>query len=126
MSRRYAHLLRLILVCSFLLCVTGLTHSQVNRAAANDTLATIERNIERGKLAEAEGPLFEYAVAHPKDVRALELLAGLRVRQNRLNEAEALYRRVMTIDPTRDVTKIYLAHVVFRSGRQQESRDLLV
>ena len=125
MSLRNLRTLPLLVICSILVCAPS-TRSQPRKAVTNDPLSVIERNIERGNLTEAEGPLFDYAVAHPRDVRALELLASLRLRQNRLNESEALYRRVLTIEPTRDQAKVYLAHVVYRSGRQQESRDLLV
>ena len=125
MSLSQLRTLPVLVICSILLCAPS-TLSQTRKAGANDPLSSIERNLERGNLTEAEGALFDYAVAHPRDARALELLASLRLRQNRLNESEALYRRVLTIEPTRDQAKVYLAHVVFGLGRQQESRDLLV
>ena len=109
----------LLLVCTF-------TLAQTRRPLPNNPLAKIERDIDLGRLAEAERQLFDYAVANPRDVRALELLAGLRLQQNRLSEAEALYRRVLAIEPARDQAKVYLAHVLFKSARQLESRDLFV
>src|SRR2546423_2663314 len=127
MSRKAAQRLRLLTAFVLLACAFRNGSAQADRAAAaSDVLTRIEQSIEQGRFDEAEKPLLAYAVAHPKDARALELLAALRYRQNRFDEAEALYRRVLALDPARDVARINLAHAVYESGRREEARALLV
>jgi Flp pilus assembly protein TadD len=125
MPLRRAQTLRLLTACLLLVCACRPARAQ-DRADASAPLTRIEQSIERGRFDEAEKPLLDYAVSHPKDVRALELLAGLRRRQNRFEEAEALYRRALALDPARDASKINLAHAVYESGRHEEARSLLV
>ncbi|MGH9941226.1 MAG: tetratricopeptide repeat protein, partial [Pyrinomonadaceae bacterium] len=93
--------------------------------AGGASLKQIEHSIEQGRLAEIERPLLDYAVAHPKDVRALELLGRVRHRQGRLEEAQALFQRVLTLDPASVGAKLNLAHVMHELGRREEARQLL-
>ena len=125
MSREHARRLRLLASCVLLACACPAAAAQ-HGPDANGTLARVERSIERGRFEEAERPLLDYAVAHPKDVRALELLGQMRYLQGRFGEAEALYRRVLALDPTLLKAKINLAHAVGESGRREEARALLL
>src|SRR5688572_29214493 len=68
---------RLLLICLLLPGICPLAPGQSNTAASID-LARIEMSIDQGKLDEVEKPLLDYAIAHPRDVKALELLGRLR------------------------------------------------
>ena len=92
---------------------------------ANNQLAEFEKNIEQGKFEETERPLLDYAIAHPNDAQALSLLARLRYRQNRFEEAAGLNKRVLTLDPNLAAAKINLALVTFKLGRADEARQIL-
>src|SRR5687767_10331924 len=98
MPREHFGRLRLLAFCLLLACASAPAAAQ-HGSAAGAALARIEQSIERGRFEEAEKPLLDYAVAHPKDTRALELLGRMRYRQGRFGEAEALFRRVLALDP---------------------------
>ncbi len=126
LSLRRAASVRLLTACVLLVCACRPALAQTTRPAVNNILTRIERSIEQGRYTEAEQPLLAYAVAHPKDARALDLLAQLRYHQHRFDEAASLYRRVLALDPTRTLAKISLAHAVHDAGRHDEARALLV
>lgn len=56
--------------------------------------------IRHDQLPAAEQQLWDELTAHPDEVWALELMGDLRVRQNRNAEAEALFHRVLELDPS--------------------------
>ncbi|HEU4597639.1 MAG TPA: tetratricopeptide repeat protein, partial [Pyrinomonadaceae bacterium] len=118
--------LRLLVSCLLLLACARPAAASQNGPATGDTLSRIEKSIEQGRFDEAEKPLLDYAVAHPKDTKALELLGQMRFRQGRFGEAEALFRRVLALDPALLKAKLNLAHALDESGRREEARSLLV
>ncbi|MEP6924749.1 MAG: tetratricopeptide repeat protein [Pyrinomonadaceae bacterium] len=91
----------------------------------NNTLAGFEKSLEQGKFEEIERPLLDYAIAHPNDAKALSLLAELRHRQFRLQEAKGLYQRVLTFDPNSAAAKINLGRITFELGQKDEARQIL-
>ncbi|MCA1602565.1 MAG: tetratricopeptide repeat protein, partial [Acidobacteria bacterium] len=114
----------LLLTCLLLPGICPLAPGQTNPAAGIN-LARIEISIEQGKTHEVEKPLLDYAIAHPRDVKALELLGRLRYQQGRLDEARALYQRVLALDPSLVRAKINLAQLMFGLG-QPDSALVLV
>jgi Flp pilus assembly protein TadD len=114
----------LLLTCLLLPGIWHLASSQT-KPAQSINLAQIETSIQQGKLDQVEKPLFDYAIAHPRDVRALELLGQLRYRQHRLEEAQALYQRVLALDPSLVKAKINLAQLMYGLGRRDPARLLL-
>jgi len=104
--------------------ICQLAASQEN-PATRVNLARIETAIEQGKLDEVEKQLLDYAVAHPRDVKALELLGRLRYQQDRFEEAQALYQRVLVLDPSLVKAKINLAQIMYGLGRRDPARLLL-
>jgi tetratricopeptide (TPR) repeat protein len=109
-----------------ILCLGGerLALSQTD-AEAKLNFARIETSIAEGKLAEVEKSLMDYAISHPKDVRALELLAQLRYQQRRIDEAQALYQRVLALDASFVKAKINLAKLKFELGENEAARLML-
>jgi len=115
---------RLLLTCLLLPGIWQLASSQSNPAQSIN-LAQIETYIQQGKLDQVEKRLFDYAITHPRDVRALELLGQLRYQQHRLEEAQALYQRVLALDPSLVKAKINLAQLMYGLGQRDPGRLLL-
>jgi tetratricopeptide (TPR) repeat protein len=115
---------RLLLLCLLQSCVWQFAHSQSNPAQPIN-LNQIETSIQQGKLDQVEKPLLDYAIAHPRDVRALELLAQIRYQQRRLEEVQALYQRVLALDPSLIRVKISLLRLLYELGQQEAARQLL-
>jgi Flp pilus assembly protein TadD len=113
-----------LLTCLLLAGICPLAPAQ-NSPAASIDLAQIEMNIQQGKLDAVEKPLIDYAIAHPREVKALELLARLRYRQDRLEEAKALYQRVLALDPSFVIAKINFAQLTYGLGQRDSARLLL-
>ena len=88
-------------------------------------LSQIETSIQQGRLDQVEKPLFDYAIAHPRDARALGLLAQVRYQQHRLEEAQALYQRVLALDPSLVKAKINLGQLMYELGQHDSARVFL-
>lgn len=125
MFRKRAYPERLVMGCLLLISICRLATAQ-HHSADTISLARIEQSIEQGKAIEVEKPLLDYAVAHPTDVQALELLGRVRYQQGRFDEAHALYQRVLALDPSHVRAKIDLGHILYESGRRDEARLLLL
>lgn len=100
----------------------GLSAAAQKVPVAGDFLAVAERNIESGRLNESERPLLNFALANPRDIRALELMGRLRFRQGRLAEAKSLYRRVFELDPNFNIAKINYGLLLIKLGKAEEAR----
>lgn len=114
----------ILIVCAALALGVGSTFAQINQTDKN-ALARFEKSIEAGKIAEIERSLLDFAIANPNNPRVLELLATMRYRQNRLPEATALYKRVLTLDANSAGAKINLARIFHVSGQSAEARRML-
>src|SRR5688572_6069980 len=95
------------------------------KAPQRDQLSVFEKNIEAGKLNETETPLLQFALSNPKNARALELVGRLRFRQGRSDEALALYKRVLVLDPKFFPAKVGYAAVLFAAGQAETARTIL-
>ena len=73
--------------------------------------------IHHDQIAAAEQQLWDVLRAHPDEVWALELMGELRVRQKRHAEAEALFHRVLVIDPSSLDAKRSLATLYRSDGK---------
>ncbi len=98
----------------------------VSISAQNEKpLKVFERNIEAGKFSEIERDLFNYVIANPKDAVGFSLLAKLRLKQNRLNEAKSLSNRALTLDSNLLSAKLTLAFAHFQAGEIEQTRTVL-
>lgn len=96
------------------------------KTADNKTvLANFDRSIESGKLSEVERDLFNYVVANPTDANGFSLLAKLRFKQNRLNEAKSLSNKALSLDANLLSAKLTLAHTAFQLGEADQLRNVL-
>lgn len=114
----------IVFFCPAILFGVNSTFAQ-NKPIDKNNIARFEKSIEQGKIEEIEHPLLDFAVANPNNPRILELLASVRFRQNRLSEAAALYKRVLTLDANSTLAKINLARIFFVSGQPEEAGRLI-
>ena len=117
-----AHL-ALIAAALTILAISFPIDAQANQNAR--VLAKLESDIEAGKLAQSEIPVSDYAFAHPTDAKAVELLARLRLKQERLDEAVALYKKVLVLDPQFTTAKVNYATALILAGRSDSAVEIL-
>jgi tetratricopeptide (TPR) repeat protein len=103
-----------LIIFSFAFCI-----------AAQNSLVRFEKSIEAGQTAEVEKDLFNYVIANPKDAKGFALLAKMRLKQNRLNEAKSLVNKALTIDPKSLSAKLTLAATYYQLGEIEQSRAIL-
>jgi len=111
-------------ICLLILAVC-LSVSAQKKAVQKDVLAAFEKNIEQNKLAETERPLLDFALANPNNVRALELVGRLRFRQGRLDEAQAVYQRVLSLDAGFTIAKINFGLILLETGQSEAAKRIL-
>jgi tetratricopeptide (TPR) repeat protein len=103
-----------LIIFSFAFCV-----------AAQNSLIRFEKSIEAGQIAQVEKELFNYVIANPKDAKGFALLAKMRLKQNRLNEAKSLANKALTIDAKLLSAKITLAETLLQLGEIEQSHTVL-
>ena len=111
-------------ICLILVCLSTCAWAQL-KADNKSVLANFEKNIEDGKLAEVENGLFNYVIANPKDAGGFSLLAKLRFKQTRLNEAKSLLNKALSLDPGLLAAKLTLAQVEAQLGETEQAREVL-
>lgn len=121
MSLNYTRLKIGLIVCLAFGCQT----LSAQPASADNTLINFEKSLEQGKINEIERPLLSYAVAHPNEPKAIELLAQVRFRQGRLEEAKGLFQRSLVLNPNFVSSKIRLGRIAYLMGQKEESRAIL-
>lgn len=110
---------------SFILLSLAIWISAQPKADNKTVLANFDKNIENGKLAEIERDLFNYVVANPKDAAGFSLLAKLRLKQDRLNEAKSLANKALLLDENLLSAKLTLAQTSIQLGEIEQSRQVL-
>src|SRR5215470_17527813 len=90
-------------------------------APASSSVARARNLIERGKLQEAETTLWSVLSASPSDEDALLLLGNIRQKQDRAAEAEALFRRVIEINPKSALGEENLASLLADENKVEEA-----
>lgn len=68
-------------------------------ATSSLRLKSIKHLVDRGQVDAAEKQLWEIVEHDPENAPAINLLGAIRIRQRRFPEAEALFKRVLTITP---------------------------
>ena len=118
------NLIRSTTICLIFVCLAICVSAQV-RTDNKSVLANFDKKIEDGKLSEVETDLFNYVIANPKDAKGFCVLAKLRFKQNRLNEAKSLLNKALSLDPALLSAKLTLAQVYFQSGEPERAREIL-
>ena len=85
----------------------------------------IERRIENSDFLAADRQLMQLAITDPKDTRALTLLARLRFRQGRIDEARSLYQRVLGFESGNVSARINVARILLISRQVEAARNMM-
>src|SRR5258708_17169480 len=99
MQRSKIRWFAVLLVGSTALCSVSAWPQQVRSSSASP-VAKARAEISRGQLDGAEKTLWTVLSSDPNQPEALTLLGIVRGRQKRYAEAEALFRRVLQLEPT--------------------------
>ncbi|MBI3474365.1 MAG: tetratricopeptide repeat protein [Acidobacteria bacterium] len=90
-------------------------------ASAGTPLANAKAQIDRGNLDAAEETLWSVLGSEPSNEQALTLLGVVRGRQQRYAEAEALFRRVLQLNPKSIVASRNLAGALLAQGKPEDA-----
>src|SRR5438093_7212076 len=117
-------ILRIIFAIGFVIPLLIQPTLAQQKARESRVVAKLEGSVDHATV-EDDSRIVDFGIANPKNSRALELLARLRLRQGRLGESRALYQRVLSLDPTFALAKINLGSVTFMLGQKDEARQTL-
>jgi tetratricopeptide (TPR) repeat protein len=95
--------------------------SSATQAEARSSLATAKVELDRGELESSEKYLWDILSVEPTNEQALVMLGTVRVRQQRFAEAEALFRRVLQLNPKSIAASRGLAASLMDQGKQDEA-----
>jgi tetratricopeptide (TPR) repeat protein len=82
---------------------------------------TANTQLDHGDLESAERTLWSVLGSEPTNERALTMLGVIRGRQNRYPEAEALFRRVLQLNPKSMVATINLAGALLAQDKPEDA-----
>jgi tetratricopeptide (TPR) repeat protein len=92
-------------------------------SVSSSSLNEAKAKLSRGDLSGAETSLWSVLGANPNDEEALTLLGVIRARQNRLAEAEALFRRALQINPQSLVARRDLGNALAQEDKLDEALE---
>ena len=124
----------------FLVVVTAVgscaaTFAAPQAATSSLRLKNIKHLVDRGQVDTAEKQLWEIVEHEPENAPAINLLGTIRIQQRRFPEAEALFKRVLTITPEfaaayRNLAQVYVlqerrddAKIAYLKAHQLEPND---
>ena len=90
-------------------------------STADSPLSTAKTQLENGDLDSGEKTLWSILSAEPNNEAALTMLGVLRAQQQRYAEAEALFRRVLQLNPKSIVASRYLASALLAEDKPDEA-----
>ncbi len=88
---------------------------------AASSIATAKTQLDHGNLESAEATLWSVLAAEPANEQALTMLGVIRGRQQRYAEAEALFRRVLQLNPKSIVASRNLAGTLLALDRPDDA-----
>jgi len=114
---------RLQFVAIALALATAFCCAQNSNSASKavSTLSTAKAQLENGDLESGEKTLWGILSSDPNNQEALTMLGVVRARQQRYAEAEALFRRVLQLNPKSIVASRYLANALLAEDKPDEA-----
>lgn len=109
-----------VLVLLFAVAIVG-----AQTPSFNAELDGYERGIDQGRYSDIEGDLLDFVMRNRSVARGFELLARLRFRQGRLEEAKSLSNKALSLDASLIETKLDLAQIELRLGQSESGLTLL-
>ena len=116
MPRSPIRLIAILLTGALVLCSAS-TWPQEQRTSRPSSLATARAQISHSQLDDAEKTIWTVLSSDPNQPEALALLGIVRGRQKRYAEAEALFRRVLQLDPKSLVAHRNLAEALIAQDK---------
>jgi tetratricopeptide (TPR) repeat protein len=115
--------LLLLALAVFSLCASPSARAQktVPRSKSASPLSTAKAQLARGDLNSAENALWSVLGADPTNEQALTMLGIVRGRQQRYAEAEALFRRVLQLNPKSIVASRNLAGALLAQDKADDA-----
>ena len=114
--------------CLFLLLVVFTAQAQTanNEEVSLRNLQQAATAIGEGNLKDAEVILTSVLAGRSGDADALNLLGVVRARQQRVREAERLFRRALAVSPTHVGAHINLGELYITTNRSQRALQILL
>lgn len=115
--------LLLLALAVFPLCVPPFAGAQktVPRSKSASPLSTAKAQLARGDLNSVESTLWTILASEPANEQALLMLGVVRGRQQRYAEAEALFRRVLQLNPKSIVASRNLAGALLAQDKPDDA-----
>src|SRR5713101_9775120 len=115
--------LLLLALAVFSLCTSPSARAQktVPRSKSASPLSTAKAQLARGDLNSVEGTLWGILASEPANEQALLMLGVVRGRQQRYTEAEALFRRVLQLNPKSIVASRNLAGALLAQDKPDDA-----
>jgi tetratricopeptide (TPR) repeat protein len=115
--------LLLLAVAVFSLCAPPFARAQktVPRSKSASPLSTAKAQLARGDLDSVETTLWSILASEPANEQALLMLGIVRGRQQRYGEAEALFRRVLQLNPRSIVASRNLAGALLAQDKPEDA-----
>src|SRR6185295_9076458 len=113
------------LLIALLLAIASITHAQTNDVNLS-RLAEAVNAINETQLARAEQLLNSVLATSRNDADALNLLGVVRAKQNRVSDAERLFRRALSSLPSHIGAHLNLAELLISHDRSEEAMSILL
>jgi tetratricopeptide (TPR) repeat protein len=115
--------LLLLALAVFSLCAPPFARAQktVPRSKSASPLSTAKAQLARGDLDSVESTLWSILASEPANEQALLMLGVVRGRQQRYAEAEALFRRVLQLNPRSIVASRNLAGALLAQDKADDA-----
>jgi tetratricopeptide (TPR) repeat protein len=121
LTERRGFRLPTVLVICLLVAPFYCVPSSAAQIASRSSLATAKAQLDRGDLKSSEKHLWDVLSVEPTNEQALIMLGTVRDRQQRFAEAEALFRRVLQLNPQSVAASRGLAASLIDQGKQEEA-----
>jgi tetratricopeptide (TPR) repeat protein len=115
--------LLLLALAVFSLCAPPISPAQktVPQSKSASSLSTAKAQLNHGDIDSAESTLWTILASEPANEQALTMLGIIRGRQQRYAEAEALFRRVLQINPKSIVASRNLAGALLAQDKPEDA-----
>jgi len=111
------------LLLTVLLCFSGAVYARTQdvNAQTRSLLTAAKTQVEHGDLQDAERLLWSVLSSEPENQEALALLGSIRVRQQRYLESEALFQRLLQLNPKSVAASTNLANSLAAQGKLDQA-----
>src|SRR5258708_39718658 len=120
-NRTERHFFLALVVCSFCIAPIVWAQTPVPPSKSADPLSTAKAQLDHGNLDSVESTLWSVLSSDPNNEQALTLLGVVRGRQQRYAEAEALFRRVLQLNPKSIVASRNLAGTLLAQDKPEDA-----